>query len=246
MFKNRSNYTNQEPLYINPTASKLPWIYSRRALIISVVLFILIITLSFRFPGSSSIIERIFAAIGLPVTSQSYGSGLHYANLVVLALFIVLLFTANYALQRGRTWIVIILLITLGTVPNWLTTNYQRYLASGIYAVEVDQNESRCFYTIDQGEFTGHCQLTLINNNNSTVEVQPLLEIPRHRTTSKNTLPDIKLKPVTLQAGETKVYRTESGHALIENYIDQGPEEGWLEVKLSNGKYDRRLKTKVY
>lgn len=244
MFKNRNNRTYRETLYLNQTAPKLPLIHSRRALTISVVLFILVMTLSFRFPGSSSIIERIFMTIGVPTSSEGYGMGIQYANIFVLSLIMILLFTANYALSRGRTMIVVVLFIVISTGPNWLTTNYERYLASGIYAVTVDMKESRCFYTIDQGKFTGHCQLTMINNNNYIVEVQPLLEIPWYRTTSKNTLPDIKLKSVTLQPRETKVYRTESSQATIENYMDRGHEEGGLEIKLSNGKYDRRYYTK--
>ncbi len=223
----------------------MPWVYSRRALIISVLLFICVMILSFRFPGSSSLIERMFAAIGLPVTSESHGRGVEYTNLVILTLFIALLFTANFALSRGRTMIVVLLVILLGIMPNWLTTNYERYLASGIYAVEVDEQGSRCFYTIDQGKFTGYCQLTLINNNNSTVEIQPLLEIPWLHTSSKETLSDIELKPIILEPRETKVYRTESGYVTIENYIDRGHEEGRLDIKFSNGDYDRRWTTNM-
>ncbi|MGF7048022.1 hypothetical protein J2T13_002528 [Paenibacillus sp. DS2015] len=246
MFKNNRNRTAREPMYVNPEAPKPPLVYSRRSLIISVVLFLLIMTLSFRFPDSSSIIERIFTAIGLPVTSQSYGNGFQYANIFILALFIILLFTANHALERGRTIIVVILLTLLATVPNWLTTSYERYLASGIYAVDVDLNESRCFYTLEQGEFKAHCQLRLINKNNSTVKVQPLLEIPRVHIASGEALPDIKLQPILLEPKETRLFRTETGHVFIENYIDQGINEGWLDVKLSNGHYDRRWELKRY
>jgi hypothetical protein len=214
-------------------------ILDRRALLISIIVLSMIIILLIRYPGPLSVVERLFQSIGLPVSSGENGMGLQFAGLVILSLLIVVLFFMNRALSRGKFIAFIVIMTLIINAPAWLTTSYQRFFASGVYAVEVNQTQSRCNYVIKDRRLTGTCQLPLKNYSRDTVEIVPVISFPKYWRESD--LPVITLTSVLIQPHTEWIHHADF-NVEMDNHQDierNGSFFGVI-IMLSDGVHERK------
>ncbi|WP_438351132.1 hypothetical protein ACP8HI_11065 [Paenibacillus sp. FA6] len=236
----RKNKVNR--LYDRREEESLPFIRDRRSLLISIMLLSLIIILSIRYPGPLTTVEWLFQSVGLPTHSGDNGMGWHFANLFVIALLVVVLIFMDRALNHNKFIAFIVIVMLVGNAPGWLTTNYQRLFASGVYAVEVDPSQVRCNYVLKEHQFTGTCQLKLKNNSRDLVEVVPAINFSEFwRLSDSNipVLPVITLSPVRIPPRSEGVHTTEFNMKVDSDVDTSGSTGGDMSITLNDGVHER-------
>lgn len=217
-----------------------PFIRDRRSLIIAMTLMLLVIILCIRYPGPSTVAERIFQWVGLPIHSGDNGMGFHYANIGVLLILIVLFFVLDRALNRGLFVAFILIMMLLNNAPGWVTTTYQRLFASGVYAVEVDRDQVSCHYVLEKKKYTGTCQITLTNYSGKDVEITPVIEVPIFIGEPLTNLPDIRLSSLGLPPHSKEIYGVKFDYNIDHSENMSGTIGSGLIITLSDGVRERR------
>lgn len=221
---------------------KTPVILNKYALMGSISIAILLIILNIKYPGPQTVFQQLFTWIGLPTHSGENGYGLHYVGILTLAIFTVFVIMVNRALNRYKIWVVALVIILVVNGPILLTTTYQRTIARAVYAVEVDPNKVDCNYVLVDNNFTGTCNLSIINYSKDTVEVYPTLHFANKTTPDELTLPDIKLNAIILPPLTQQEYKSEFNYT-VSNYSDiKGSAKGGFIIQLSDGTDERTFK----
>jgi hypothetical protein len=220
-------------------------IRDRRALLISIILLSLIVILNIRYPGAIAVAEWLFQLIGLPTSSGENGMGLQFVGLFNLSLIIVVLFCMNRALSRGKFIALIVIMTLIINAPDWLTTSYQRFFASGVYAVEVNETQSSCNYVIKDRKLTGTCQLPLKNYSRDVVEIVPVISFPKYWRESEMTLPEITLPSVLIQPHAEWIHHADF-NVEMDNHqdIERGGSFFGVIISLSDGVHERKWELK--
>ena len=206
------------------------------------MLLSLIIILSIRYPGPLTTIEWLLQLVGLPISSGDNGMGLQFASLFVLALLVVVLIFMDRALNHNKFVAFIVILMLVNNAPGWLTTNYQRLFASGVYAVELSPSQASCKYVLKDHQFTGTCQLKLTNYSRDLVEVVPVIKFPefwRRSDSNVPVLPMITLSPVIISPRSGGVHNTEFNMKVDSNVDTSGSTGGRMSITLNDGVHER-------
>ena len=236
----RKNKVNRS--YDRREEETLPFIRDRRSLLISIMLLSLIIILSIRYPGPLTNVEWLFQSVSLPLSSGDNGMGLHFPNLFILALLVIVLIFMDRALNHNKFIAFIVIVMLVGNAPGWLTTNYQRVFASGVYAVEVDPSQVRCNYVLKEHQFTGTCQLKLKNNSRELIEVVPMINFSKFWSVSDlnmPALPEMTLSPVRIPPRSEGLHETEFNMKVDSDADDSGVGSGGISITLNDGVHER-------
>lgn len=143
-------------------------IKNKKTLFIAIILFIASMILNFPFPHKSPFGETIASVFNIPVRSVN---GLHYIGITSLVLLIVSLVFLGLSLKKyhGRS---VLLAIIIGMLaPPMIAESFQKTLATGIYAVDYDRENSSCHFEMtDDTTLHGECELPFVNHSKKDVQ----------------------------------------------------------------------------
>ncbi|NUU61745.1 hypothetical protein [Paenibacillus agri] len=145
------------------------------------ILFVALIVLSIRYPGTDSWMNILLNTFGIPLYSKpETRTGLQYSGVLSLILLLTSIAFFNMSLSRHRLLLFIVFMILLTNVPDWLVSSYQRMFASGVYALELKPEEIRCSFKLEGETYNGQCQLPVRNYSASQVAARAVLQPPKH------------------------------------------------------------------
>ncbi|WP_139084999.1 hypothetical protein [Bacillus sp. FJAT-27264] len=143
------------------------------------ILFVVLIVLSIRYPGTDSWMSILLNTFGIPLySSPATRTGLHYSGIVSLILLLTSIAFFNMSLSRHRLLLFIVFMILLTKVPDRLVSSYQRLFASGVYALELKPEKIICKYKLEGATYNGQCQLPVRNYSVNGVVAKVVLQLP--------------------------------------------------------------------
>lgn len=131
-------------------------------------LFVISMILAFPFPHNRPFGEAIFSFFQIPL---EFGHGFQTVGIMNTILFFTSIFLLIDALEKYRIRFVLLLIIAGNVVPAVLVDTYQSTLASGIYAVTYQKEESNCEFNRQNGSsLHATCTLPFVNHSNEAVQ----------------------------------------------------------------------------
>lgn len=210
-------------------------------LAIAIAVFILII--NFPFPNTYPFGELILDKLHIPIR---FGGGFHTVGITVLILFIVSLYLLVNSICKHRIKVVLLYFLIIGFTPWIIVTLFQSTVATGIYAISYDGEESFCEFEM-KGETILYGKCTLPLHNHSKEEVSFTVELIEELG-FEDDLPilslmnEAPLKEITLAAREkrTIILEREIDVSQTENHI-LGGEASHFPILISDKENEREL-----
>ncbi|MBU9723546.1 MULTISPECIES: hypothetical protein [Bacillaceae] len=173
---------------------------------VSILAAITIIVLP--YPHDLALGETVLIALGIPPFSnmETY-TGLHFVG---ISMFILLITGLTFIVQSINKWkgrIVILTLIFLPSIPTFIVETIQTTVASGVYAVSYDKDQSHCsFNTMEEFSFVEiECTIPLRNYQSEEVQLELVFlesrtsDIPTYSLLNTNGPYEMTLGPKTSQ-----------------------------------------------
>ncbi|HSI66817.1 MAG TPA: hypothetical protein VK947_05335 [Planococcus sp. (in: firmicutes)] len=217
-------------------------IRSKSFLFLSLSLICFAAILSWPFPDNPLIGMR-FAIFGIPITTDHGYDWMGLSSVIILLAGLILL---GSSLKSNRLLAGIAALLVFMFVPPVLTETYQTTLATGIYAVSANSDDSTCDFSRD-GEseiLNGVCRINFTNHSREEVTFQ-LLFTERYHDDGIMMMALMNLNgPLTVSLppdGETTIEFEETiDTSEIPNAIYSGSASG-LELKIFDDEKERDL-----
>ncbi|HLR42927.1 MAG TPA: hypothetical protein VK067_06795 [Pseudogracilibacillus sp.] len=180
-------------------------ILNTRKFYLATIIAVFIMIINFPFPHAYPFGEVILQKLNIPT---KFGGGFHTIGITVLVLFIVSLYLLLNSICKHRIKAVLLYFLILGFTPWIIVSLFQSTVATGIYAISYEGEDSFCEFDMkDETTLYGKCELPLYNHNNKqvsfTVELQEELafEDDMPMLSYMNEEP---LKQITLDAKEAR------------------------------------------
>ena len=141
-------------------------IKNKAALITSVVILIICMSLFFPFPNNVMLLETRTTFMSFPIRNQE---GFIWLGVIGSILFIIAMVLLMKSITKYHIRTFIIAVIIYMFLPQLLITMYQETLASGIYAISYDNNGTCYFNAEGEDLLTGECNFLLHNRSNQDV-----------------------------------------------------------------------------
>lgn len=143
-------------------------IRSKVALIISLVILCICMSLFFPFPNNA-LLEANTIFMSFPIRDHD---GYIFLGIIGSLLFIIAMILLVLSVKKYHLRIMITVVIVYSFLPTLLITVYQETLASGISAISYDNNGHCDFEYVDEELLIGECNLELHNRSNEAVSFE--------------------------------------------------------------------------
>lgn len=218
-------------------------IKDKKLIYIALIPFFISMALNFPFPHKNPYGEVVASALNIPIKSVN---GFHYVGITSLLLLIVSLYFLGRSLKRYRVrWVLIAIIIAIFT-PPFLTSAFQKTIATGIYAISYQSHDSICNFEMkNETTLHGVCELPFENysrhSNQFTIEFYkhyPLEDDVRMVSLMNNDAP----YEVRLRGKERKrvIIETDIDVSQMENHIEGGQASS-VTIIIKSGERTRKL-----
>jgi hypothetical protein len=143
-------------------------IRSKVALLISLVILCICMSLFFPFPDNA-LLKANTIFMSFPIRNHD---GYIFLGIIGSVLFIVSMILLVLSVKKYHLRIMITVVIVYSFLPTLLITVYQETLASGISAISYDNNGNCDFEYVDEELLNGECNLELHNRSNEAVSFE--------------------------------------------------------------------------
>ncbi|MFB7142192.1 hypothetical protein ACFCYN_21435 [Gottfriedia sp. NPDC056225] len=215
---------------------------NKKFLYISIILFLISIVLSINFPNDNTFGAKA-SVINIPMTK---GSGINYKGVIWLFFFVISLYFLAKALKKYKARIVILAIIISALSPPYLTYAYQNTIATDIYAISYESQNSECnFDKVNETTLHGECELRFKNYSSKDVHfnVEFYDQYPNEEEVHMLSLMK-KGGPyrVNLAGNESKKVKIETDIDLskMKHHIDSGSSND-VHIIISSGDKTRKL-----
>lgn len=229
------------------TEREQPFIQRKRNLIYGVVGIIVLLILTIRYPHSYSIWEWILRSLGVPtVIPIGSASSLILTGIPMLVLLFVSLWNLNVSISRHRGFTLFVAFMIIFWLPQQLVTLYQSTLATGIYALNMEERKADCQLVAGKEAWIGDCKVSIKNHSSDPVPVHITMiqEVyySEWHSLQKIDLGELLVKPghQQLQTQISVPYQTES-ERQINNDGDMHVGITFSEAILSDGSHQREF-----
>lgn len=207
------------------------------------ILLFIAMALNFPFPHKNPYGEAVVSALNIPITTVN---GLHYVGITSLLLLIASLYLLVKSLKKYHIqWVLIAVLVAVFS-PIFLSNSYQKTIATGIYAISYNSDESNCNFEM-KNETILHavCELPFENHsrNSSQFSVEfyedyPFEDDVRMVSLMNNDAP----YEVRLSGKERKrvTIETDIDVSRMKNHIEGG-EGRFVAIIIKSGEKTRKL-----
>lgn len=210
-------------------------------LVVGIALMALVMILNFPFPHSEPFVAGNSSAMSIPIKDME---GYKFGGLLLLTILIIGIYLLATSLEKYRARLVILAIFLYFLLPFFLINVYQNTIASGIYAIDYELDESKCeFDKMDEQRVRVVCSLPLENLSEEAATFDVRFFDKTYFGERFKLVPLINEKgpfTVTLQGRETKVVRIKTELAVsIAN--DYGGAAQQIHIEISKGKKMRLL-----
>ncbi|MFP7494396.1 hypothetical protein SFC66_11460 [Terribacillus saccharophilus] len=216
-------------------------IENMKLLVVGLVLFTLSAVMTFPFPNRYPLGETIAMQLDIPATYN----GLHFVNIAAILLFIISLFFLTRSLKRYHKRVVVLAIVVIVFVPTMLVSAYQHTIATGVHAVNYEQEWSSCVLEmVGESTMDGECELPFENYSNDKVQftVELYEDIPEGETPMVSLMNNGEPYEVELMPHERKIVKInkEIDVSNTANHIEWG--QAWeVDVIIKSGEMNREL-----
>lgn len=218
-------------------------ILNKRKFYLATIIAVFIMIINFPFPNAYPFGEVILQKLNIPI---KFGGGFHTVGITVLVLFIVSLYLLLHSICKHRVKVVLLYFLILGFTPWIIVSLFQSTVATGIYAISYEGENSFCEFDMkDEVTLYGKCELPLHNHDNKkvsfTVELQEELEFEDDMP-MLSYMNEAPLKLVTLDAKEarTVILEQEIDVSDTDSHISGG-EASHFPIIISDNEKQREL-----
>lgn len=210
---------------------------------LALILFIAAIALNFPFPHENPYGETVASVLNIPVQSVN---GWHYVGMASLALLISAIYFLSKSVNKFHGRVVLIAIILALFAPSIIASSFQKTIASGIYAVSYERNESSCHFDMnDESTLSGECELLF--ENHSREDVQFNIEF-YEKYSFEDDVQMVSLMNnhapyvVNLKGNERKTVKiaTDIDVSNIENHVESG-RSTFINIIIKSGEKSRKL-----
>ena len=199
--------------------------------------------LNFPFPHENPYGQAVVSALNIPIKSVN---GFHYVGITSLLLLITSLYLLVKSLKKYHGRFVLIAIIVSVFAPSFIASTYQKTLATGIYAISYQIDESICNFEMkNETTLHGICELPFENysKNNTQFNIEfyehyPFEDDMQMASLMNNDAP----YEVTLRGEERKriIIETDIDVSQVEKHIEMG-EAMFVTIIIKSGESIRRL-----
>ncbi|OWA34195.1 hypothetical protein B9G55_17895 [Saccharibacillus sp. O16] len=183
-----------------------PWIRDKKRFRLALIVSTVLALLSIRYPGTRPLYEEALLAIHLPVSLPLPGGGqLTYSGLIFLGIGLWALFLIWDSLNRHRIVLCLALIWLLPMLAKAALAGYQALIPSGVYAVSIDQDQTRCQYQFQAGKATGSCLLIVTNHSRGSTNIEPTVQLDLSSSAEQQPVA-ASLGSISLGSRETRDY----------------------------------------
>jgi hypothetical protein len=145
-----------------------PLIKNRKLIYIAIVPFIISMALNFPFPHKNPYGEAVLTALNIPIQTVN---GYYYVGIASLLLLIASLTLLGKSLAKHHVRFQFLAIIIAIFIPPFLASTIQKTVATGIYAISYQSDESNCDSEL-KNETTMHgvCELFFENYNRGNTQ----------------------------------------------------------------------------
>ncbi|MFD2630415.1 hypothetical protein [Oceanobacillus kapialis] len=218
-------------------------IKSKKLFYSAVILYVISIVLNFPFPHENPYGETISSIVNIPIETVN---GLQVVGVITLVILISSLVLLAMSLNKYHVRSVLIAIVISMSLPMMLVTLYQNTLATGVYAISYDQENSHCeFEMVDESTLHGKCELPFENHRGSvnefTVEFKESYatdrDVPMETLMNQNAPYEVKLDE---HDQETITIEADIDVSNMENYIEDGFTR-YVSIVIRSGDQIRKL-----
>ncbi|PEL13050.1 hypothetical protein [Bacillus sp. AFS017336] len=215
---------------------------NKKFLTISIILFLICIGLSINFPNDYTLGAKA-SVNNIPITKDS---GINYKGVIWLFFFVISLYFLAKAIKKYKARIIILAIIISAVSPPYLTYAYQNTIATGIYAISYESQNSECnFDKVNETTLHGVCELNFKNYSSKAVHfnVDFYDKYPFEEEVQMLSLMKIGAPySVNLAGNETKRVKIETDIDLskMKHHIDGGGSND-VHIMISSGDKTRKL-----
>lgn len=134
---------------------------------LSLFCFILIVVLNLPFPHHYPLGEVIFTRLHLPIR---IAGSFHTIGIIAIILLVIGMILLVQSLEKFKIRFTLFAFFGVFIVPILFVSVYQNILATGVYAISYEKEESVCQFNMKNEEtLVGDCELSFSNKSNETV-----------------------------------------------------------------------------
>lgn len=213
-------------------------IKSKKYLVYASILYVITLVLNFRYPNEATFGETVFSALKIPTSMN----GFQYVGIISFAILLASLTFLSMSLAKYQTRLIILALVLCNVIPFFIANTYQKTLASGIYAVNYERDQSNCqFEMTDESKLHGVCELPFENYRDRDVQFSLTFYDPFIAEGEAPMLAMMNLNgpyTVHLKGKESKLVKIETDIDVskLENHIESGEANGISIIIVSKGK----------
>ncbi|ETI68503.1 hypothetical protein [Neobacillus vireti] len=143
-------------------------IKDKKFFFVAIILFFISMILNFPFPDENPLGETVATLLNIPVKSSN---GLLYVGITSFLLLILSLFFLSKSLKKYHGRFILLSIVVAIFLPPFIVDLFQKTLATGIYAISYQKEESNCRFEM-MGETTLHgvCELPLENYSKNKIQ----------------------------------------------------------------------------
>ncbi|MDR6121314.1 hypothetical protein QFZ87_000911 [Bacillus sp. SLBN-46] len=143
-------------------------IKDKKYLYIALIPFLLSMALNFPFPDAAPYGETLVSVFDIPIRTES---GINFIGILSLLLLILCLYLLSKSLNKYKVRLVLLAILIAVFVPTYVVKSFQKTVATGIYAVSYESEESTCsFEKNNETTLNAICELPFKNYSDKSVE----------------------------------------------------------------------------
>ncbi|MGG3468665.1 hypothetical protein ABES02_14435 [Neobacillus pocheonensis] len=216
---------------------------NKKFLILALILLIVSLILNFPFPHEYRYGESLMSVFNIPITTVN---GPSLVGIASFSVFIAGLFFLAKSLTKYQGRLVLLAILISTIAPTYFAELFQRTIATGIYAISYNHDESNCrFEMTNKTILHGECELPF--ENYSKDDDQFSIEFYEEYA-FENDVPILSLMnnnapyKVKLRGKESRRVKIETNINVskMPHHIDSGEANG-VNIIIKSGKNHRKL-----
>lgn len=140
-------------------------VHNFKRLYVAIGFIVLVMIANLSYPNVKPFTEGTLWILNIPARSSN---GIHILGIFSIILLLIGLYLLATSINKYRVRLVILALVLFSLLPLGLVDLYQKTFASGIFAVDYEQESSNCIFNmVDDKTMLAACELTFINHSNN-------------------------------------------------------------------------------
>ncbi|NGZ75047.1 hypothetical protein [Saccharibacillus alkalitolerans] len=183
-----------------PSSRSELWIRDKKRFRLAMILTAALSVLSIPYPGTRPLYEEALLALRIPLFLHLPGGvqPFHYTGLLFIGGILWTLYLILNSLNRQRFLFCLFLVCLIPFLNKALLAGFLTLVPPGIYAVDLDQEQSVCHTVVQDAQISGGCMLVAHNHGSEAIDGAASVRIFYKGGMNRDTFVDAELDPVHL------------------------------------------------